>query len=136
MFVNGHLKFPTCYLFEQLLLTWENIRHILPSGIRIRTLLRLEFCNSHGLILVSVSPMVYAHLQLNFHPSQLYVFILEIYQWIFNLNGFVHVKPSQLLTLLFCIQNPMIEGAVFVDCGSDLGSGRHVPGQSRLKQYL
>lgn len=28
----------------------------------------------------------------------------------------------------------MLEGAVFLDCGSDLGSGRHVPGQSSLEQ--
>ncbi|KAL8479973.1 hypothetical protein ACS0TY_026785 [Phlomoides rotata] len=29
--------------------------------------------------------------------------------------------------------NPMLEGAVFLDCGSDLGSGRHVPGNPSLR---
>ncbi|KAL0370235.1 UNVERIFIED_CONTAM: Outer envelope protein 39, chloroplastic [Sesamum angustifolium] len=29
--------------------------------------------------------------------------------------------------------NPVLEGAVFLDCGSDLGSGRHVPGNPALR---
>lgn len=29
----------------------------------------------------------------------------------------------------FFVQNKMMEGAVFLDCGTDLGSGRLVPGK-------
>lgn len=37
---------------------------------------------------------------------------------------------SLTLKILFnCFQNNMLEGAVFMDCGTDLGSGRLVPGE-------
>ncbi|KAH7561317.1 hypothetical protein JRO89_XS10G0210900 [Xanthoceras sorbifolium] len=32
------------------------------------------------------------------------------------------------------IENKMMEGAVFMDCGTDLSSGRHVPGNPALRQ--
>ena len=33
----------------------------------------------------------------------------------------------------YCIQNQMVEGAIFLDCGTDLHSGRHVPGWFDLR---
>ncbi|KAH9659493.1 Outer envelope protein 39 [Citrus sinensis] len=42
---------------------------------------------------------------------------------------------SLTLKILFnCFQNNMLEGAVFMDCGTDLGSGRLVPGNPALRQ--
>ncbi|CAA0841352.1 Outer membrane OMP85 family protein [Striga hermonthica] len=35
--------------------------------------------------------------------------------------------------LLSCVQNPMLKGAVFLDWGSDMSSGRHVPGNPALR---
>lgn len=36
------------------------------------------------------------------------------------------VKPSN--SNFFSLQNQMLEAAIFLDCGSDLGSAPHVPG--------
>ncbi|KAK4369599.1 hypothetical protein RND71_013391 [Anisodus tanguticus] len=44
------------------------------------------------------------------------------------LSSLVHVSHPLLL-----IQSQMLDGAVFLDCGSDLGSGRHVPGNPALR---
>ncbi|KAH9699417.1 Outer envelope protein 39 [Citrus sinensis] len=42
---------------------------------------------------------------------------------------------SLTLKILFnCFQNNTLEGAVFMDCGTDLGSGRLVPGNPALRQ--
>lgn len=50
--------------------------------------------------------------------------ILYIFSLMTEFDEVIHVN-----LLSYCIQSKMLEGAFFVDCGTDLGSGRLVPGK-------
>ena len=62
-------------------------------------------------------------------PNHIYNFSISLWCTLYccwaAMNSWNYFTP---LCHSCCIQNKILEGAVFLDFGTDLGSGRHVPG--------